>query len=1060
MPVAVNVGSASVTIMPTMSGFTSKMNKGLSSAGTSAGSAFSKAFGKGADPSKSGILGIFRRSGDDAGGRFGAAAASGISRGGAALTGAVAGIASTLAGSLASAIGSLTGEMAAASDSAQKFESTLKFAGLDTSAIDALKASTQEYADATVYGLEDVRSITAQLAANGVKDYDRLAEAAGNLNAVAGGTADTYKSVGMVLTQTAGQGKLTTENWNQLADAIPGASGRIQEALLQAGAYTGNFRDAMEKGEISAREFNDALMSLGFEDAAVEAARPTSTFEGAMGELEAAAVGTGASVMDAFKPLVTGALSGAAGAVTRIGDAVRQTQSDLAGFEEEAGAVPTAADAVWFAVQNMGQAFGLSFEQLLPLSDGLAGLTETVSGFVGRLRENGAVQTFFDLLGSGWEVASNLAGAVSGLVGELLGVPDGADPAAAAADGLKSALDGAKGVVDGLADATAWLRDNASQAAPVVATLAGAFAAFRIVQGVSGFVSAFQASLGGVSAAAPAAASALGSVGGAAAMSAPQILAVGGAIALVGAGVLLASSGLALLSMAATQVAASGPMAAVAMVGMVGAIAGLAAGAAAVGPALTASAVGIGVFGAAVLAAGVGIGIATAGVALLAGTLPTVSAYGASAAAGLAALGAALLVVGPGALVAGAGIAVLGAGVVVAAAGVLAFSAAVVAAAAGVTLLGAGVTVLGAGVTLVAAGITLAAAGLTAMGTALPAVASSAAPAAAGLTAFSAAAAAASVGLLAGTPAMAAYAAAAVPAASSATALTAATMLLATGLLLVAAASSTGVSGLSGLASASPAASAGLAALAASAQSAAPGVSACAPALVAMAAACAQAASGSSVAAAALVAAAAALAALSAQSSAASASSAALAAALGVAGASATSMGSEVSALSGPLDAARSRLSSFAASAASEGARAASAIRSACAEMQSAVSSMRLVLPRIEVGPLPHFHMTGSFNAETGSVPSVGVSWYARGGYFSGPQVIGIGEGRYDEVALPLSPRVLAGIGEGIEATGAGTGEVESLLGLLHRDLEAIARIIPRGMSDRDFDRRVARARA
>ena len=75
-----------------------------------------------------------------------------------------------------------------------------------------------------MYGLSDIRNITAQLASNGVPNYEKLAEAAGNLNAVAGGTADTYKSVGMVLTQTAGQGKLTTENWNQLSDAIPGAS--------------------------------------------------------------------------------------------------------------------------------------------------------------------------------------------------------------------------------------------------------------------------------------------------------------------------------------------------------------------------------------------------------------------------------------------------------------------------------------------------------------------------------------------------------------------------------------------------------------------------------------------------------------------------------------------------------------------------------------------------------------------------------------------------------------------------------------------------------------------
>ena len=41
---AVNVGSASVTITPTMTGFGSKINKELGSAGTSGGAAFSKAF--------------------------------------------------------------------------------------------------------------------------------------------------------------------------------------------------------------------------------------------------------------------------------------------------------------------------------------------------------------------------------------------------------------------------------------------------------------------------------------------------------------------------------------------------------------------------------------------------------------------------------------------------------------------------------------------------------------------------------------------------------------------------------------------------------------------------------------------------------------------------------------------------------------------------------------------------------------------------------------------------------------------------------------------------------
>ncbi len=192
-----------------------------------------------------------------------------------------------------------------ASDATNKFKNTLNFAGKSAADVDRLTKSTKEYADRTVYGLSDIQSITAQLASNNVQGYDKLAEAAGNLNAVAGGNAETFKSVGMVLTQTAGQGKLTTENFNQLADAVPGASGKLQQALLEAGAYTGNFREAMEKGEITAEEFNAAVMDLGMTDVAKEAATSTKTIEGAWGNLEAALVSGAMGIVDQIKPALT-----------------------------------------------------------------------------------------------------------------------------------------------------------------------------------------------------------------------------------------------------------------------------------------------------------------------------------------------------------------------------------------------------------------------------------------------------------------------------------------------------------------------------------------------------------------------------------------------------------------------------------------------------------------------------------------------------------------------------------------------------------------------------------
>lgn len=235
------------------------------------------------------------------------------------LKGALANLAGNVIQSAISGIQGLVGDALDSSDALKKFESTMSFAGYDDSQIQTARDAMKDYADKTVYDLNTISNTTAQLAANGIQDYTGLTEAAGNLNAVAGGNADTFQSVAMVLTQTAGAGKLTTENWNQMADAIPGASGKIQEALLKNGAYTGNFRDAMEKGEITADEFNQAIMDLGFTDAAQEAATSTDTFEGAMGNMEAAVTDGLMQIYDAIgSENVTNFISGISDAVSEI----------------------------------------------------------------------------------------------------------------------------------------------------------------------------------------------------------------------------------------------------------------------------------------------------------------------------------------------------------------------------------------------------------------------------------------------------------------------------------------------------------------------------------------------------------------------------------------------------------------------------------------------------------------------------------------------------------------------------------------------------------------------
>lgn len=347
-----NVGSAYVTLMPSMRGFVAKVKAELGSAGKSGGDSFFKGFGAGGDSAK------------------------GFSGKMAGLAGAIGGVASTIADTALSSISSLGSEMIAASDSAQKFASTLEFSGLDSSTIDALTKSTQEYADKTVYDLADIRNVTAQLASNGVNNYAQLAEAAGNLNAVAGGNADTFRSVGMVMTQTAGAGKLVTENWNQLTDAIPGVSGPLQDAMREAGAFEGNFRDAMANGEISADEFFDAIQKLGMTDIAKEAATSTATIEGAAGNLSAAFVGVGAAVIDAFKPLITGSMT-----------VLAQGISSLPGIASQIGeAFAPAGAAIERALTPVAdQVQGQLMPALQSLGDTVSGLSSYFQPLVAQL---------------------------------------------------------------------------------------------------------------------------------------------------------------------------------------------------------------------------------------------------------------------------------------------------------------------------------------------------------------------------------------------------------------------------------------------------------------------------------------------------------------------------------------------------------------------------------------------------------------------------------------------------------------------------------------------------
>lgn len=346
-----NVGTYFVDVVPNMDKFNGSMSSQASSGGSKFGSLFSNSFSV-----------------------------------------ALGNMASNLFTNLVGGFGDVVQAGMDASDAMARFEQTMGFAGVTGAEFDAARTAAKAYADATVYDLNTILNTTAQLASNGVADYESLMEAAGNLNAIAGGNADSFDSVALALTQVNGAGRLTTQDFNQLANAIPGASGQLQQALADMGAFdseTMNFRDAMAAGEISAEEFNAAIMELGMSDAAQEAATSTDTFEGSIGNLQASIENLSMGVMGALAPALTDIINSFTALVDEAAPQVEAFMAEAGPIVAELGAslmetlVP-AIEQVGSFVMQLGAEYGPQlmdmFSALMPAIQAVADVLQGVLG--------------------------------------------------------------------------------------------------------------------------------------------------------------------------------------------------------------------------------------------------------------------------------------------------------------------------------------------------------------------------------------------------------------------------------------------------------------------------------------------------------------------------------------------------------------------------------------------------------------------------------------------------------------------------------------------------------
>lgn len=200
----------------------------------------------------------------------------------------------------------------------------------------------------------------------------------------------------------------------------------------------------MAKGEITADEFNKALMDLGMTDVAKQAATSTSTIEGAMGNLEAAITGGLADALNLVKPLLTDSIGGAAELTgTFLSDATQALQSFIDGLSrtDALSAAATMFDGIGQALQTLGGTFGSVAEAVAPA---LGGLSD------------------------------------AGGIGQAVG------------DAFSTAAGFVTTVADALSAFGEWISANSEPIAAALAAIGGGFAAFKIASTISAVATALQ----------------------------------------------------------------------------------------------------------------------------------------------------------------------------------------------------------------------------------------------------------------------------------------------------------------------------------------------------------------------------------------------------------------------------------------------------------------------------------------------------------------------------------------------------------------------------------------
>lgn len=241
----------------------------------------------------------------------------------------------------------------------------------DETKVQAVMADAMESVDGTAYAYDEAAKAAAQFSASGIQSGEEMLGALKGITGVAAMTNSSFEDISMIFTTVAGNGRLMGDQLLQLSSRGLNAASTLadyfREVRGQAGMTEGTIREMVSKGQISFKDFSDA-MTWAFGDSAK---RANETFTGALSNMKSALARIGAGFIS---PLIE-----QNGELVNLFNALRIKINDVKTalvFDEQSSAISGLSKEMTLMDETFGRFIGdgtIGFENL---TKGLTGLTE------------------------------------------------------------------------------------------------------------------------------------------------------------------------------------------------------------------------------------------------------------------------------------------------------------------------------------------------------------------------------------------------------------------------------------------------------------------------------------------------------------------------------------------------------------------------------------------------------------------------------------------------------------------------------------------------------------